>query len=148
MKVKVDIRGRINQWETKSILGFSSDEDKTFHHIVEIESKYKVQLKKKYGGIPDFPEKFHCCLIVYAIQGHLNKISFIQICNDMGKTKLMKYLKDYFKDSQTYDNIPKIVKSVGKKAHIHKLLVRVGKGKHKSDLKLTPSMITKYLFRK
>lgn len=51
MKVKIDIRGRINQWETRSFLGFASDEDPNFHHIVEIESQYKKELRKKYGSV-------------------------------------------------------------------------------------------------
>lgn len=144
MKVKIDIRGRINQWGTKSILGFSSD-DLNFHYVVEISSKYKKELRKKYGNRTDFVEKFHCILITYAIKNHLNKISFIQICNDIGKKKLLKYLKDYLGSSNVYDDIKKEVKSVGKKAAIHKLLVRVGKKKHTLDLKLTPHMIIKYL---
>lgn len=145
MKVKIDIRGRINQWETRSFLGFASDEDPNFHHIVEIESQYKKELRKKYGSVPDFTEKFHCILITYAIKSHLNKISFMQICNDIGKKKMLKYLKDYFKSSRIYDNVSKEVRSVGKKVAIHKLLVKIGEKKHASDLKLTPSMIMKYL---
>ena len=144
MKVKIDIRGRINQWDTKSILGFASDEEPNFHHVVVLESKYKKQLRKKFGNLPNFPDKLHCILICYAIEGHLNKISVMQICNDINKKKIMKYLKDYLGNSQTYNKITKSVKSVGN-AKIHKLLIRVGKGRHKPDLKLTPSKIMKYL---
>ncbi len=145
MEVKIDIRGRINQWGTKSILGFASEDRPDFHHVVEISSKCKKELRRKHGSTTDFVEKFHCILITYAIKNYLNKISFMQICNDTGKKKLLKYLKDYLGSSRVYDNIKKEVRSVGKKAAIHKLLVRVGKKKHTSDLKLTPNMILKYL---
>lgn len=136
---QIDISGRINEWNKHSYLAFSTDKKQ---HIVFIDVKTKDAIQRKYGNITDFVQKFHSLIIYYCIRDSLDIFKKLQICSDCGKSKILKYLKDYFYNNQKYDKIKKYVKAVGKSSDVHKLLKKARKYNY-YDLKITYSMISR-----
>lgn len=138
---KVDVSGRINQWDMHTFLGYATEGKK---YIVYIDLKTKLELRRKFGSLTDFVEKFHCIIIYYCIRYNLDNFNSLQICSDCGSAKTMKYLTDYFRDDVKFSRIKSYVRAVGKTARIHKLLSKARDNKE-YDLKITKGMISKHI---
>ncbi len=126
MNAEVDVRGRINQWNQDTYFAICSLCGHLEYSVL-IDSKTKKKLRRKLSRKTDFVEKFYCVGLYYLINPHLSKLKRLKICRDIGKKKLLKYLKDYNFSSREYNNLKKEVKSVGKKSLAHKYLKRMSK---------------------
>jgi len=149
VKIQIDISGRVNERHMHSFLGLSSANNASICYSVFLPLHVKKDILKEYGHVVDCIEKLHCILVYHCLVNFLKQNNYsvteIQICSDCGKAKILKYLSDYLKGHIILLDAEICVRSVGKRANVHKYLRQVRKDRRLADLKITRRQILRLL---
>lgn len=143
MKIQVDISGQIQQLNYNSALGFKRSDGLQGAAFLRWQTKKEI-IKKYKGQVVRLIEKLHCILIYYAIQGHLQGVKEIRICQDVNYRKLKELIPLLFKESILGIKIERRTEDA--RSNGHRPALRAFRKRARADILVTKEMIEKLLF--